>query len=152
MLSGMVRLHPFASLVIAAGVALAVVPAFAEAPPPAKVKRQKVDARAMAPGPQASEAPSDAASSPGGLTRDQRKEATLQARQDGTLQPARDAAEPREAGTAPLASADAAGRSPAIDAMTRPVPVADVSPSPSPPATKKKTRKKARGAGDPTPA
>ena len=54
-------------------------------------KPQKVDARAMVPAPQASDAMADSQPA-GGLTRDQRKEATLQARQQGALQPAGEAA------------------------------------------------------------
>jgi len=73
-------------------------------------KRQKVDARAMVPGPQAADAM--AASQPaGGLTRDQRKEATLQARQEGTLQPAGEAVADASSPTRVTASAPPAKKS-----------------------------------------
>ena len=166
----MVWIRAFAPIVFAAGAALAALPALAQSTPPpeAKAKREKVDARAMVPGPQASDAPSDARPA-SGLTRDQRKEATLQARQEGTLQPAGDTAEPREAKPASLASGSGAAR-PAVAeaapaARADPTAAAAASPgaqaSPAPtiatgaPAastTKKGTRKKSRGAGGPTPA
>lgn len=71
---------------------------------PADGKRQKVNVRAMVPGPQASDAvgePRPAA----GLTRDERKEATLQARKDGTLQPAGEAADQTQLAAAASAPA-----------------------------------------------
>jgi hypothetical protein len=76
--------------------------------------RTKVDVRTMVPGPQAS----DAAAEPrpaGGLTRNQRKEAALQARQEGVLQPAGEAADPGASKPAPVA---AAGAQPAPAACT----------------------------------
>ena len=54
-------------------------------------KRQKVDARAMVPAPQASDAMADSQPA-SGLTREQRKEVTLQARQERALQPPGEAA------------------------------------------------------------
>ena len=59
----------------------------------APTPRAKVDVRTMAPGPLSPEVVAPAASA-SGLTRDQRKEATLQARQDGSLKPAGEAADP----------------------------------------------------------
>ena len=161
----MVWIRAFAPIVFAAGAALAALPALAQSTPPpeAKAKREKVDARAMVPGPQASDAASDARPA-SGLTRDQRKEATLQARQEGALQPAGDAAEVREAKPAPLAPEGATARTAAADAApaspaqpTGHVEAGDAAAakvaaaSPSSPA-KKSTRKKPRGAAPTTPA
>ena len=89
------RIRALAPVVLACCTAILSLAASAQTEPTVG-KRQKVDVRAMAPGPQASDAasPSPAAS---GLTRDQRKEATLQARQEGTLRPTGEAADPREA-------------------------------------------------------
>jgi hypothetical protein len=160
----MAWIRALAPIVFAAGTALAGFPALAQStsPPEAKAKREKVDVRAMVPGPQASDAASDVRPA-GGLTRDQRKEATLQARQEGALQPAGDAAEVREAKPLPLppdggiartAAADAAPASPAqptghVEAGDPAAKVATASPS-SP--AKKSTRKKPRGAAPTTPA
>src|SRR4051812_1594009 len=78
--------------VVLAGCCAAAAAQTASAPP---AVREKVDVRAMVPGPQASEAATEPRTA-GGLSRDQRKEATLQARQEGSLQPAGDAAEARD--------------------------------------------------------
>jgi hypothetical protein len=105
-------------------------------------KRQKVDVRAMVPGPQPSDAGADARPA-GGLTRDQRKEATLRARQDGTLRPTGDAADQRDAkaeavsaagdsSTVPVATPEAAGE------VSPPTQVAAATP---PPAKKSKSKK-----------
>ena len=108
-------------------------------------KRQKVDARAMAPGPQASDAPADPAPPAKGLTRDQRKEATLQARQDGALRPAGEAADARDAGSAPRAVADSAPLPPPPGAPAEAVadasPPTQVAAATSPPVKKSKSRK-----------
>ena len=166
----MASMRAFATVVLAAGTALAFsgLPAAAQStpPPPAKVKRDKVDVREMVPGPQASDPAGDAPPA-GGLTRDQRKEATLQARQEGTLQPAGDTAEPREAKPA-LASGNGAARpavaDPAPAARAEATPLAEasraaeastaatVATAASAAATAKKTRKKPRGASGSTPA
>jgi len=158
-----------APIVFAAGAALAGLPALAQStsPPEAKAKREKVDVRAMVPGPQASDAASDARPA-GGLTRDQRKEATLQARQEGALQPAGDAAEGPVARPAPLApdggiprptaAADAAPASPVpATPATAPVEASDptaakIATAASSSPSKKSTRKKTRGASPTTPA
>ena len=162
----MVWIRAFAPIVFAAGAALAALPALAQSTPPppeAKAKREKVDARAMVPGPQASDAASDARPA-SGLTRDQRKEATLQARQEGALQPAGDAADVREAkpvplapdgGTARTAVADADPASPApptgrVEA-DEPAAAKIATAAPSSPS-KKSTRKKARSPSPSTPA
>lgn len=161
----MAWIRAFATIVLAAGIVLAGLPASAQSTPPAgKVKREKVDVRTMVPGPHASDAASEARPV-GGLTRDQRKEATLQARQEGTLQPAGDAAEPRDDGPAPLASNRGAVR-PAVSEATVPAPPGDATleaqadapgatktatavPTSTP--TKKSSRKKARSASGATP-
>ena len=117
-------------------------------------KRQKVDAHAMAPGPQASDAPADPAPRAKGLTRDQRKEATLQARQDGALRPAGEAADARDAGSAPRAVADSAPLPPPPGAPAEAV--ADASSSTQVAATsspvKKSKSRKTRPAAAPAPA
>ena len=117
-------------------------------------KRQKVDARAMAPGPQASDAPADPAPPAKGLTRDQRKEATLQARQDGALRPAGEAADARDAGSAPRAVADSAPSPSPPGAPAEAV--ADASSSTQVAATsspvKKSKSRKTRPAAAPAPA
>ena len=117
-------------------------------------KRQKVDARAMAPGPQASDAPADPAAPAKGLTRDQRKEATLQARQDGALRPAGEAADARDAGSAPRAVADSAPSPSPPGAPAEAV--ADASSSTQVAATsspvKKSKSRKTRPAAAPAPA
>jgi len=161
----MAWIRAFAPIVFAAGAALAGLPALAQStsPPEAKAKREKVDVRAMVPGPQASDAASDVRP-PGGLTRDQRKEATVKARQEGALQPAGDAAEVREAkpvpfppdgGTARTAAADAAAASPAQPAgrvePSEPAAATLATAAPSSPS-KKSMRKKPRGAAPTTPA
>ena len=161
----MAWIRALAPIVFAAGAALAALPALAQSTPPpeAKAKREKVDARAMVPGPQASDAASDVRPA-SGLTRDQRKEATLQARQEGALQPAGDAADVREAkpvplppdgGTARTAVADAAPASPApptgrVEAG-EPAAAKIATAAPSSPS-KKSTRKKARSPSPSTPA
>ena len=117
-------------------------------------KRQKVDARAMAPGPQASDAPADPAPPAKGLTRDQRKEATLQARQEGALRPAGEAADARDAGSAPRAVADSAPSPSPPGAPAEAV--ADASSSTQVAATsspvKKSKSRKTRPAAAPAPA
>jgi hypothetical protein len=153
----MLRLRALSAFVIAAGMALATLSAHPQSTPPAKVKRAKVDARTMVPGPQASDAAASDARASSGLTRDQRKEATLQARQEGTLQPAGDTAEPREGKPQPLAAGNDPPRSEAAAvAPTEPAgsselatsasDTANVATAASPASTKKGTRKKARGA------
>ena len=64
----------------------------AQTAPPAK--RPPVDVRSMVPGAQAPEALSEARAA-SGLTASQRKDAALQARQEGSLQPAGEAADLR---------------------------------------------------------
>ena len=130
-----------AAIVVASGTAIAVLPALAQSTASSPPKRQKVDVRSMVPGPQAADAASEPRPAASGLTKDQRKEATLQARQEGTLQPAGDAAELRDARPTPPAGA------PAELAATNP-PHADRVATAAPPSpTKKAARKKARSAG-----
>jgi len=61
----------------------------------AQASRPALDARAMAPGLQAAPDPVSTPKPAAGLTRNQRQEAALQARQEGALAPAGEAADPR---------------------------------------------------------
>jgi len=132
----------------AAVVSLSVV---AQAPPAGA--RAPVDVRAMVPGPQASDAAAEPSPAASGLTRNQRKEAALQARQEGALQPAGEG-EPRGDKAAAPASAPRAGSAMAsIPPAPAPAVAADASPptivAAVPPPAKKSTRKKARAASAP---
>ncbi|MEO5882980.1 MAG: hypothetical protein ABIQ06_11250 [Caldimonas sp.] len=121
-------------------------------------KRAKVDVRAMVPGPQASNSDSELETRTAtGLTRDQRKEAALQARRDGALRPAGDAADLPVTRPAPLVVAkrlpSAPSRAPMQvsppDSPAPPPVLAEASPparvAAVPPA-KKSARKKPRTA------
>ena len=131
-------------LVLACCTAIVALSASAQSEPAAG-KRQKVDIRAMAPAPQASEAAADPVPPANGLTRDQRKEATLQARQDGALRPAGEAADARDAGLAPRAVADSAPLPPPPGAPAETVadasPPTQVAAATLPPVKKSKSRK-----------
>ena len=123
----------------------------AQTAPPAK--RPPVDVRSMVPGAQAPEALSEARAA-SGLTASQRKDAALQARQEGSLQPAGEAADLRGDKSAPVV---AKSRDPAPATASSPLqPQPDAAagaPPPTlvaeaPPAAPKK-RKKARTASAP---
>lgn len=92
---------------VVAAACLAMVSLQAPAQTRADGKRQKVDVRGMLPGPQGSDTAAEPRPVPA-LTRDQRKAATMQARQAGTLQPAGEAAGPAQlaAATPPPAKKD----------------------------------------------
>jgi hypothetical protein len=135
-----------------AGCATVVSLSVAAQATPAAGLRQKVDVRAMVPGMQASDAASEPRPAASTLTRDQRKEATLQARQEGALLPAGEAAVPSVDAPAPHA-----GFKPALPAPSTAEPVlaittersAEATPptmlaTAAPPVAKKSTRKKAR--------
>ena len=148
----MKRIRALVPVVLACCTAVASLSASAQGEP-AVGKRQKVDVRTMVPGPQASDVVADARPA-GGLTRDQRKEAALQARQDGTLRPAGEAADQREVGPAPLASAAEASSTPPVlpaGADGDGSPPTQVAAATSPPAKKSKS-KKARPSPAPAPA
>ena len=131
-------------LVLACCTAIVALSASAQSEPAAG-KRQKLDIRAMAPAPQASEAAADPVPPANGLTRDQRKEATLQARQEGALQPAGEAADPRDAKPAPGGVADSAPSTPSPVAPAEAAGDASaptqVAAAVSPPLKKSKSRK-----------
>ena len=122
----------------------------AQTAPPAK--RPPVDVRSMVPGAQAPEALAEARAA-SGLTASQRKDAALQARQEGSLQPAGEAADLRGDKPAPVG---AKGRDPAPGTASNPPPPqpdATAAPPPTlvaeaPPAAPKK-RKKSRTASAP---
>jgi hypothetical protein len=124
--------------------------AVAQTAPPDK--RPRVDVRSMAPGAQAPEALAEAKAA-SGLTRDQRKDAALQARQEGSLLPAGEATDPRGDKAAPVV-AKSGDPAPAAVSVAQPQPDAAAgTPPPTlvaaavPPAPKK--RKKARTASAP---
>ena len=142
-------IRTLAPALVAGCTAVMSLSALAQAEPAGRV-RPKVDVRAMAPGPQASDAAAEPKPAASGLTRDQRKEATLQARQDDTLLPAGEASELRseKAASAVAARTSTAAATPEpsppaapeLAAQTAsPTMVATVEPS-----TKKGARKKTR--------
>lgn len=106
--------------------------------------RTRVDARALVPGPQASDAAGESRPA-ADLTRDQRKDATLKARQEGALRPAGEAPDLRGDRPAPVAAATPETAAPpsAVAAAAAPTVVAT---APTPP---KKRKKKARAAAAP---
>lgn len=121
----------------------------AQTAPPAK--RPPVDVRSMVPGAQAPDALAEARAA-SGLTASQRKDAALQARQEGSLQPAGEAADLR--GDKPArVGATSRDATPATASNPPPPPDATAAPPPTlvaeaPPAAPKK-RKKSRTASAP---
>ena len=136
------RIRPLVPMVLACCAAFASLPASAQGEP-ANGKRQKVDVRAMAPAPRASDAVADARPA-GALTRDQRREATLQAREDGTLRPAGEASDLRDAKAGTLTSAaDSSSTVPSMSvaAGEAALPPTQVAVATSAPVKKAKVRK-----------
>ena len=114
-------------LLVAAGVVAVSSSAFAQSP---EAMRRAVDARALLPSASAPDLVVAPAASGAGLTRSERRDAALKARQEGALRPAGEGAELRgETGTGTVAARAAKGRPAAAD--ERPAPSVLVAAAPS---------------------
>lgn len=117
----------------------------------AQTAKPKVDARAMAPGLQSASEPAAAPPAASGLTRNQRQEAALQARQEGNLAPAGEAIDPRgerasappvrrvALSTPPLPPAPSAVVAPSAESTSLPPTTVATTAAPAP--AKKKARR-----------